>query len=63
MRATSARLVETSMGDGRVLEIKGVNGILRVDVTLEELEEMISRIHSREASGSKLGSLTSPTRT
>ena len=53
------QILELSMVDNRVLEVRGVNGVLRVDLTLEELEEMINEIRSRETSGSKLGSTTS----
>jgi len=39
------QLVEASMDDHMVLEVRGENGILRVDLTLDELEAMISKIH------------------
>ena len=52
------QLIEISMGDGSVFEVKGINGILRVDVTLDELEDMIKRIRSFETSGSSLWSQT-----
>lgn len=53
------KLVELTIDDCSVLEVRGVNGVLRIDITLEELEEMIARIRSGQASCSKLGSLTS----
>jgi len=53
------QLNELSMVDDRVLEVRGINGILRVDLALEELEELASKIRSGKASGSKLGSLRS----
>jgi hypothetical protein len=55
------QLIELAMSDDKVLEIKGFNGVLRVDITLDELENMTSRIRSSEASGSKLGSYKKPT--
>ena len=53
------QLLELSMVDQRVLEVKGVNGVLRIDLALEELEEMISKLRSKGASSSGLGSNTS----
>lgn len=47
------QLVELSMVDHSVLEVRGANGVLRVDLTLKELEELSSRIRSSEASSSK----------
>jgi hypothetical protein len=35
-----------SMTDHSVLEICGVNGILRVDLKLEELEELVSKLRT-----------------
>ena len=49
-------ILELNMLDNRVLEVKSLNGVLRVDLFIEELEEMINRIHSRNTSGSKLES-------
>ena len=40
------QLLELSMSDHSVLEVRGVNGVLRVDLTLEELDDMISKIRS-----------------
>jgi hypothetical protein len=42
-------LEELSMADERVLEIRGSNGLLRIDVTTQELEEMISNLRSKDA--------------
>ena len=56
------KIIELSMLDDRVLEMRCRNGILRVDIALEELEEMTSKIRSGRASGSKLGSITSSNR-
>ena len=39
-------LEELSMVDERVLEVRGNHGLLRVDVTLGELEKMISDLRS-----------------
>lgn len=49
------QLVEASMADHGVLEVRGVHGILRVDLTLDELEEMISRIRLKDTLGPQLG--------
>ena len=49
------QLLELSMVDQRVLEVKGVNGVLRIDLALEELEEMISKLRSKCAQSSKFG--------
>ena len=40
-------LEELSMVEGAVLEIKGVNGVLRIDLSEDELREMLSQ--KREA--------------
>ena len=53
------QLIELSMVDESVLEVRSTNGILRVDLTLEELEDMVSKIRSGGASRSGLGSVTS----
>lgn len=50
-------LSELSIVDCKVLEIKGINGVLRVDISIEELEDLVSRIRSKSSSGSKLGSV------
>ena len=42
-------LEELSMVDERVLEIRGSNGLLRVDVTVGELDKMISDLRSKDA--------------
>ncbi|MHA2428452.1 MAG: hypothetical protein ACXADB_10550 [Candidatus Hermodarchaeia archaeon] len=42
-------LEELSMVDERVLEIRGSNGLLRVDVTVGELDKMISDLRSKNA--------------
>ncbi|MBD3206211.1 hypothetical protein GF319_07690 [Candidatus Bathyarchaeota archaeon] len=54
--ASLGDIIELNMLDNRVLEVKSFNGVLRVDLFIEELEEMINKSHSRKASGSKLGS-------
>jgi hypothetical protein len=36
-------LEELSMVEGAVLEIKGVNGVLRIDLSEEELRKMLSK--------------------
>ena len=41
-------LQELSMVEGRVLEIKGTNGILRVDMTEDDLREMLCRDRSKK---------------
>jgi hypothetical protein len=53
------QIVELSMLDDSVLEMRCINGILRVDLALEELEDMALKIRSGRASGSALGSLRS----
>lgn len=53
------QLIELSMVDESVLEVRGANGILRVDITLEELEDMVSKIRLGGASRSGLGSVIS----
>ena len=52
-------IIELSMLDNHVLEMRCLNGTLRVDLALEELETMTSKIRSSIASSSKLGSITS----
>ncbi len=42
-------LKELSMVDEKVLEIRGSNGLLRVDVTVGELDKMISDLRSKDA--------------
>jgi len=39
-------LVGLSSVDGRVLEVRGTNGTLRVDLTKEELEAMLRKVRS-----------------
>ena len=56
--ANLGQLIELSLIDFKVLEIKGDYGIIRVDLDLEELEKLIKDIRSRDASGSKLESHT-----
>ena len=53
------RIQGISMLDHSVLEVRGVNGVLRVDLILEELEEMIRGVRFKESSGSRLGSVKS----
>ena len=50
------RILDLSMADHSVLELRGENGILRVDLSLDELEDLVSRMRSGMASGSTLGS-------
>jgi hypothetical protein len=38
------QFLERSMADDSVLEVRGVNGILRMDLTLDELDCMVSKI-------------------
>jgi hypothetical protein len=40
------QLLELSMIDQNVLEVRGVNGVLRVDLTIEELGDMVLKIRS-----------------
>ena len=42
-------LEELSMIDEKVLQIRGSNGLLRVDVTVGELDKMISDLRSKDA--------------
>jgi len=42
-------LEELSMVDETVLEIRGRNGLLRVDVTIGELDKMLSDLRSKDA--------------
>ena len=55
------RILDLSMADHSVLELRGENGILRVDLSLNELEELVSRIRSGGASSSRLGERKQPT--
>lgn len=41
-------LQELSMVEGKVLEIRGTNGILRVDLAEENLRKMLSRERSKK---------------
>jgi len=40
-------LIGLSSVDGRVLEVRGTNGTLRVDLTDEELEAMLNKARSK----------------
>jgi hypothetical protein len=54
--AELGNLVGLSSVDGIVLEVRGVNGTLRVDLTNEELEDMLRKVRSKlpsSESGSK----------
>lgn len=53
------RILDLSMADHSVLELRGENGILRVDLSLDELEDLVSKMRSGGTSGSKLGSVKS----
>ena len=44
--ANIGNLIGLSSVDGRVLEVRGTNGTLRVDLTEEELEAMLSKVRS-----------------
>lgn len=44
--ANMGNLIELSSVDGRVLEVRGANGTLRVNST-EELEEIQNKVHSK----------------
>ena len=46
--ANLGKLLETSMVDNSVLEVVGENGILRIDLNIEELENLVTC--SRKAS-------------
>lgn len=41
-------LKELSMVEGAVLEIKGANGVLRIDIGEDELRKMLSRKEEKE---------------
>jgi hypothetical protein len=41
-------LVGLSLGDGGVLEVRGVMGVLRVDLSAEELETMLSSMRKNK---------------
>lgn len=56
--ADIGNLIEISSIDGKVLEVRGAHGVLRLDLTVEELEAMFSSIRSEGAFGSELGSCT-----
>ena len=45
--ADIGNLICLSSVDGRVLEVRGTNGTLRVDLTEEELEEMLNKVRSQ----------------
>jgi hypothetical protein len=51
-------LVELSMVDGEVLEVRGVHGTLRLDLRREELAGMLARPDAVDLS-SEMGSYTS----
>jgi hypothetical protein len=42
-------LIGLTVEEGGVLEVKGAYGILRVDLAVEELEGMLSRIRKNKA--------------
>jgi hypothetical protein len=54
--ANLGNILEIKMLDNRVLEVKSRNGVLRVDLFIEELAEIIKKSNLRETSGSKSGS-------
>ena len=41
-------LKELSMVEGAVLEIKGANGVLRIDIGEDDLRKMLSRKEEKE---------------
>ncbi|MCX6654049.1 MAG: hypothetical protein NTY03_02885 [Candidatus Bathyarchaeota archaeon] len=45
--ADIGKLLGLSSVDGRVLEVRGTNGTLRVDLTEEELEAMLNKVRSK----------------
>ena len=49
LRQTDYNLIELSSVEGRVLEVRGINGTLRVDLTDEELEAMLSMVRAKLA--------------
>lgn len=49
-------LIGLSSVDGRVLEVRGTNGTLRVDLTEEELEAMLNKVRSTKSAPSCLSS-------
>ncbi len=51
------QLVDLGIVDNRVLEVRGVNGVLRVDLCLEDLESLVARVRSGKTSSSELGSI------
>jgi hypothetical protein len=56
------RLIELSYVEGDVLELVGVNGVLRVNLTREQLQEIIKSA-SRVNPSSEVGSYTSTKKT
>jgi len=52
------RLLDLSYAEGDVLELVGVNGVLRVNLTREQLQEII-KTASRVNPSSEVGSYTS----
>ena len=52
------KLLNMSLVEGDVLEIIGVNGVLRINLTREQLQETI-RIASKSSLSSEVGSFTS----
>ncbi len=51
------KVLDLSMADHSVLEVRGENGVLRVDLTIDELDRLVSRVRSGEASSSTFGEL------
>jgi hypothetical protein len=48
------------LAEGNVLEIEGVNGVLRVDLTEQELSDVLE-VHRRSSLSSEVGSYKSAT--
>jgi hypothetical protein len=51
-------LVELSLAEGDVLEFMGVNGVLRIDLTEEQLRKMLTCKRLGSSLSSELGSYT-----
>jgi hypothetical protein len=51
-------LVELSLAEGDVLEFIGVNGILRIGLTEEQLRKMLVSKHRESSLSSEVGSYT-----
>jgi hypothetical protein len=52
-------LVELSLAEGDVLEFIGVNGVLRIDLTEEQLRKILACKHRESSLSSEVGSYIS----